>query len=897
MRKMSVAMGVCCLATAVAYGAVGVGENIINGDLVSDGIGGVLNWQVCRPSGAPEVGRLRETGPDGRTAVRLSGDGASFDFEHAEIRLAVGGRYRLKTYVRTHGLAPDARSEYMIFNTGWTWSGAAKMPADTGGKWVEIEWEGIVRKGVYAPDVYTCAFYFSKIPQGGYADISHPRLLACTEDAAAAAEPVPLAKPYRPRIVPFDPLLSEIDAGSAEMSFYFTGDLADPPERYMLEAEIAGRTAKAALGSGKFARVSFGRIPEGRHTLSVSIRPASGGDAVASDSYPATASTPARETPGRRLNNFVTELLRVPLADGEYSFSLARDRWVHVSFDKPYEGVTADIDGAANPNAVRVRADGASEVMRRLGPGGHTVTVRGVKGCASAASGVLAVRLVKVLEVNFGRTVYTPTDFDRFGAYNHDFYTRFGMYRAVNKAEYPTWYDKAHPEFPANLRDRGCETRAHMRGGSMQIRYDMDAYRAMFTNSVTWRMRRPIEIDENAISANTRIKYNAAELFWELGVNGGWCMDVNLEDAGRDMYRTPMRDMSELAAMVNSGNGTSYVVPEAYSYIPADAEACAATMDHWRKFANGARTLVPAAPSRFVYLMSGWVWPGVYTPWGIPETDIKAFYDDFIHMLATDPAFADVGGIGLSSPACDEETFRFAIRAMRHYCVEGSIKRLSERFGLKLLPGIMGNGDFNEGEDGLSGWTLAPAEPGSLARGSTAGLGVSAWGQLRRLSRFSRFPPGVKPGDAYMVFRKTATGVNRLVRRLVNLTPGRLYELTFCTHDLDDIETRKGVRTPVRMVRARIAGGEEIPELGFDSIGDPRKGPRNKVETVTHRIVFRALSTQAEAVFSDDGAPAEPGRRRVLNWVGARPFYCEDEAELRDLIAVGAARPKRKDGK
>ena len=144
------------------------------------------------------------------------------------------------------------------------------------------------------------------------------------------------------------------------------------------------------------------------------------------------------------------------------------------------------------------------------------------------------------------------------------------------------------------------------------------------------------------------------------------------------------------------------------------------------------------------------------------------------------------------------------------------------------------------------------------------------------------------------MFRRTEKGVNRLERTLVNLVPGKIYELMFCSYDGEDIE-RPGTRTsPVDMVRASIVGGDEIPELRYTCLTDRNKGvKKGKTETVTHRVVFRAKSTSATAVFSDDCDEAKPGMRRAINWVGARPYFVPSEDDFKAIVEVGASRFKK----
>ena len=243
------------LSLSAAAFAASVGENLIRADFAGDGVGGVLNWSVCRSLGGVKVERLKETGPGGCPVLRISGGMGGFTYDHTVSNFVSNERFRLSVNVRTHGLDPKVRNEFEVYNIGWRWSGIAKIPADTAGKWVEVSWEGTL--GESRRDEYNCAFYFAGIPDGGYADISNPRMVALTEKGAAGSGPCPETKAFVPRITPVDPLLSEMDADLAYMDFYFPGDISGKASGYEIVAQACGKAASAALGEDSHAKVVF----------------------------------------------------------------------------------------------------------------------------------------------------------------------------------------------------------------------------------------------------------------------------------------------------------------------------------------------------------------------------------------------------------------------------------------------------------------------------------------------------------------------------------------------------------------------------------------------------------------------------------------------------------------
>jgi len=221
------------------------------------------------------------------------------------------------------------------------------------------------------------------------------------------------------------------------------------------------------------------------------------------------------------------------------------------------------------------------------------------------------------------------------------------------------------------------------------------------------------------------------------------------------------------------------------------------------------------------------------------------------------------------------------MHAIRHYCVDGSTERLSPRYGWKYKPGIMDNGDFT---DGFAGWTPEAAEEGSLTVGHSKSFGKSAGGQLRQYNAYKL--PKIPFGDDFAVFTKSARGVNRLARTLVNLTPGRLYELTFCTYDVNEIEKKGKAATDPKALTATVEGVEVIPELGYVCLGDPRKGISGRPAAIMHRVVFRATAETAKLTI-DDADNAAVGTRRALNYVGARPYFVRDARDLEMIRDFG----------
>jgi len=860
-----------CFAIACILSLSACAKNILRETFEGDGLGGVLDWSISRSEGGTTVTPLAEKGPDGFRVLRISGGETESLFRHTSLKLVAGGRYRFGAWIRTKGLNPEDRAEMTIYNYGWARSFSVKLPCDTGG-----EWRRIVREGEMVPSAkndYGCGFYFSRIPQGAYVDVCHPSLEPLDEETAQGSSPQSATRRYRARIVPIDPLLSEVDADDAKMAFYYPGDLTGERGRFRLEAESCGLAASAAFSEESRAIVSFGKIPEGRHDMSVRIVDMTSGATVASNAYSIVAGKrTVYPTIGRRLNNFVTEVFSAPLKNGTYRFVNPRKGWVFVGFDKPYKGVDADIDGSIR-GAVRYREGEPSETMRYLSAGPHEIRVSGV-GVAepSASPGKLTVRLVKTIAHGGGRYKFATSDIPSY-RYGRDFYRRH-LYLFFNTPIFGGWLPGQNPEMDAELEVRGKRVLSEtgIQSGD-PVRNDLPKLVERLMGCSPYRAGLDFTVDENGIGASTLMKYNYSEAAWA-AFNPNCQIGMFFNDAVRCTFANPHVNASELSAILNSGDGGAMLYPEVYLRVMENESDAIGQIGHWRDFAASARAIMPVAPSRIVYYLGGWLMMGQWSPYYCPEGDIKALYADFLHLLATDPVFADAGGVGFSAPSCDEGILRFAAYAIHYYCIEGGTERLSEKCDLKYIPGHMSNGDFTEG---FSGWNVVAAEEGSLSVGHKKGFGRN--GEMRKYGIHKA--PAHQYGDDFAVFMRSAKSPNTLSRTLTGLVPGRLYELTFCTADYKDV-MNPGVHTPDRWTfRATVDNAEVCPDLSFDHqsrmlASDKARGAKIP-GIVTHRVVFRAKSAEAVLAFSDwkdDMTPGgDIGERRILNFVGVRPYF------------------------
>jgi hypothetical protein len=244
-----------------------------------------------------------------------------------------------------------------------------------------------------------------------------------------------------------------------------------------------------------------------------------------------------------------------------------------------------------------------------------------------------------------------------------------------------------------------------------------------------------------------------------------------------------------------------------------------------------------------------------------PEVDYKYYLDMQMHLIATDPLLKGLGMTGYwGSYYDDEELYRWSMRLLRHYCIEGNTEMLSKSYGYRYSPGHLSNCDF---ADGLKGWTADPAE--AVRADSFAGFGKSSEG---------RWGADGKVGDTFCVFKRGAQGPSTLSQTATGLTPGKVYTLQFVTADYKDMVAHKVAPKKHPLSAILGAGAEVIPEKSYVYVDDRTSGKKaddGLARINLHHIRFRATAPSFKVTFTD--AEAEPGTETALNYVMLKPYY------------------------
>jgi hypothetical protein len=254
-----------------------------------------------------------------------------------------------------------------------------------------------------------------------------------------------------------------------------------------------------------------------------------------------------------------------------------------------------------------------------------------------------------------------------------------------------------------------------------------------------------------------------------------------------------------------------------------------------------------------------------------PNVDFKVFLDMQFNCLANAPEWAGLYGVMVyKSTYADEETLRWAGRLFRHYCIEGNTDLLSARYGYTYRLDHIQNADF---ADGTKGWTISPAEEGSVKAMSHEGY---SWLE----GRYSRTPEG----DTFLWMKRSATKPNSFRQEIGKLVPGRLYSMKMITSDYQELVSGKSTKA-LHAVSIRLKGAEMLSEprtslqAAVGSMHDlgQFRGRKNPLWLNYYDHVFRAQAEKATLEISDwadeknPGGPA--GQELMYNFIEVQPYF------------------------
>ena len=563
------------------------------------------------------------------------------------------------------------------------------------------------------------------------------------------------------------------------------------------------------------------------------------------------------------LNNLVTELLAVrapkDATSGGHRIVNPRDGWVFLSSRAAGE-VTVSVDGESV--LVHRQEPSPMEAMRFLSEGAHEIDVRCEEG---ARLETLVVRAIP--EMLFDSIGYRPAPWLKcYGPYNWDFFKKAGILDTVNVLV---------------ERDRLPENEEHVREWKESGRRIVTA---SFIDSIKGKVGQLTA--ENTFDALTGLTgFTKADrdgtLMSEFDGGGyptglaGYPMFCEVarrlegtqDFAGKvwDCYGKFMyyddRSMAFMKALIDGGHRFA---EEIYMQEQPTEESA-------RKYLNAMmrqrmlryQRLLPDCQKGMIATLAYFSIPCEIVNVD-PNVNYRTFMDMQMNLLANDPVFSELAGVmWYHSSYADEESHRWAARLLRHYCIEGKREMLSkDPYELRHIR----NADFREGD---AGWTLNPAEEGSIAAVHVRGLGAAQ----------GRYPDSAM-GDWCLLTRRSAVKPNRFSQRIRGLVPRRLYSVKMLTTDYDDITKRRNTKSPhaasITVRDAEVLKEDSICELFTRQGGSYGNEDRPNNRWITYRVVFfRPRGTEAALTISDwesDKAAGGPvGRQLIHNFIEVQP--------------------------
>ena len=561
---------------------------------------------------------------------------------------------------------------------------------------------------------------------------------------------------------------------------------------------------------------------------------------------------PPAVTDGRRLNTLVRRLAESETqAGGGCGFSVARDGWVWIALDGG-EG-TVEIDGA---DAGAFAAEGNRlEAMRFVSKGDHRVKVGGFVGKRR-----LIVNSVPVILA----TSFPEPRISGAERLTGEFLERY-LYPAFNTFSYG-WVPSRIPEREwRTFFARGRQMFGHLCRWNKNCRGYFN--RIEPPGNLAMRFRTSLGMSHKYYSGLTFDEIAASDLLEKTNFTEALRLSRDLNRplwvwSSGVVYEDNPVNAEYLASIVAASGGRGRLLFECYARTQQDEASALSYLD---EYLDGsilrAEKLLPGFVRSSMIVHGAYTRPGNYCTDCRVNVDTKRFWDMYFHRLATSPSFEGLAGIGLYAiNNGEEEDLRWASRLIRHYALEGSTGRLSDKYAFRYEPGHLGNGDF---ANGLEGWTVEAAEPGSIRSAKIKGLASLQGRKVKEAG-----------GDQACVFKRCASKPNVLRRKLAGLEKGRLYSLRFALAPVADGAVKKDGRHPF-VFNARIDGAEDVtaasPAAKWGSV-DRRAGALS-----ARTLVFKALSDTAELVFCDwadsKTSGGDVGEELALNFVRVVPYY------------------------
>jgi hypothetical protein len=253
-----------------------------------------------------------------------------------------------------------------------------------------------------------------------------------------------------------------------------------------------------------------------------------------------------------------------------------------------------------------------------------------------------------------------------------------------------------------------------------------------------------------------------------------------------------------------------------------------------------------------------------------PNVDYHVWMDQQMNVVANHPVMKAMGGVEWwTSSLADEETVRFVGKLYRHYAIKGNTNLLTTD---PLFLTHIQNADFQQG---LDGWTLRPAEEGSIAAKQ-----FPRYGRIE--GRFMGLGRPADPehiGDTFLWMKRSERGPNTFSQTIKDLKPGRLYSMKMFSCDYNDLvhpQARKQEEANKFTGNVVLEGVDIDTKRSFTEMYPSSPEPKIPVWITYFWKVFRAKGTTAQLTVSDWPAEQAPGaafgQEQTFNFLEIQPY-------------------------
>ena len=254
-----------------------------------------------------------------------------------------------------------------------------------------------------------------------------------------------------------------------------------------------------------------------------------------------------------------------------------------------------------------------------------------------------------------------------------------------------------------------------------------------------------------------------------------------------------------------------------------------------------------------------------------PNVDYHVWMDHQMNLAANHPVLSGIAGVEWwTSVLADEETVRFVGKLYRHYAIEGKTNMLTKD---PLFLTHIQNADF---EKGTNGWSLHPAEEGSIAAKS-----FPRYGRIEgRYMGLGRPADPEHIGDTFLWMKRSEKGPNTFSQTIKDLEPGRLYSMKMFSCDYNDLVNPKPTKQEEALKftgSVILEGVETDARRSFVEMYASNPEPKIPVWITYHWKVFRAKASTAKLTVSDWPSTKEPGdtfgQEQTFNFLEIQPYH------------------------